>query len=77
MSIVAYNYLDQHDIDIDYHHNQLDDQHNHDRGTDYDHHYLDQHIIDHDDNHNRAALHWLMHVAMARRITEMDQSLWR
>jgi heterodisulfide reductase subunit B len=76
MSIVANNYLDQ-----------LDDKHNHNCGTDYDHHYIDhhyidqhyidQHIIDHDDNHNRAALHRLMHMAMARRITEMDQGLWR
>jgi hypothetical protein len=51
MSIVAYNYLEQHDIDIDYH-DQLDDQHNHDRGTDYDHYDIDQHIIDDDDNHD-------------------------
>jgi hypothetical protein len=74
--IFANNYIDQHNIDIDYH-DQLDDQHNHDRGTDYDHYDLDQHIIDHDDNYNRATMHRLMYVAMARRITEMDQGLWR
>jgi hypothetical protein len=33
---------------VDAKHNN--NQHDHDRGTDYDHHYLDQHIIDHDDN---------------------------
>jgi len=76
MSIVANNYLDQHNIDIN-HHDQLDDKHDHNCGTDYDHYDIDQHIIDHDDNNNRAALHRLMHMAMARRSSEMDQDIWR
>jgi hypothetical protein len=70
------------DSDIDYlkhinQHDQHNNQHDYDRRTDYDHHDLEQHIIDHDYNNHRATLHWLMHVAVARRIAEMDQSLWR
>jgi hypothetical protein len=50
-----------------------DDQHGHHNIIDHDY----QHIIDHDDNHNRATLHWLMHMALVRRFSKMDQSLWR
>jgi hypothetical protein len=74
MSIVSYNYLDQHDIDIDYQHNHDDNQH---CAADNNNHDLEQHILNHDNNHNRATMHRLMHVAMARRIAEMDQDLWR
>jgi hypothetical protein len=57
-------------------HNYDDNQHcaaDHDNDDQHGHHD----IIDDDNNHDRATLHWVMYVAMARRIAEMDQDLWR
>jgi hypothetical protein len=65
-------HLDQHDKHC------ATDNDNHDYGHwHYNHHDLEQHLIDHDDDDNRAALHRLMHMALVRRITKMDQGLWR
>lgn len=79
-------YDDQLDYDIDYlkhinqhDNNQHDNQHNQHCAADHDND--DQHghhdIIDHYNNHNRATLHRLMHMALVRGFSKMDQSLWR
>lgn len=69
---------DQHDLK----HNHLDQHNNqHDQycsANDYDHDDRHWHydVIDHNNHHDRAAMHRIMYVAMARRLTKMDQGLW-